>query len=223
MQVYTHSCKPQVCHIQTHQIQQPLHAGETLLLADSIGAYCDTEYEFLSADTKTNMCLTAAMIISLILWIYRVALAQSVFWWLGVSTTVQLAGGKDTLDTTYTKFKTGGCRAPTDYRACRSSYQNTREAPCFFFTEERNDRRLSTPARARGYSRREHITRGNTYPRVGGTHITVIHQGEQISPGAWPGICVRGNRKSQGTHISATPPPNYRNLTNFVGHTKLHC
>ena len=75
----------------------------------------------------------------------------------------------------------------------------------FLLYRERNDRRLSTPARARGYSRREHITRGNTYPRVGGTHITVIHQGEQISPGAWPGICVRGNRKSGGTHISVTP------------------
>ena len=37
------------------------------------------------------------------------------------------------------------------------------------------------------------------------THITAFNSaGEQISPGAWLGICVRGNRKSGGTHISAT-------------------
>ena len=51
---HIHQCKPQVCHIQ-HTLDWPQHAGETLLLADSIGAYCDTEYEFLSADTKTDM------------------------------------------------------------------------------------------------------------------------------------------------------------------------
>ena len=53
---------------------------------------------------------------------------------------------------------------------------------------------------------------GNTsMPRVAGEHISprLIHQGEQISPGAWLGICVRGNRKSGGTHISATPPPQF--------------
>ena len=34
------------------------------------------------------------------------------------------------------------------------------------------------------------------------THITAFNSsGEQISPGAWLGICVRGNRKS-GEHIS---------------------
>ena len=40
----------------SNTLDWPQHAGETLLLADSmIGAYCDTEYEFLSAGTKTDM------------------------------------------------------------------------------------------------------------------------------------------------------------------------
>ena len=62
----------------------------------------------------------------------------------------------------HTNFKTSCCRA----------------AELQLITDHAgpNDRRLSTPARARGYSGREHITRG--------TH----HQGNIIiSPGAWPG------------------------------------
>ena len=49
--------------------------------------------------------------------------------------------------------------------------------------------------------------RGNTYPRVGEQISLLIHQGEHISPRAWLGISVRGNRKTggtekQGEHIS---------------------
>ena len=51
------------------------------------------------------------------------------------------------------------------------------------------------------YSRTTWLTR---VCQFAGKHISP-HQGEQISPGAWLGICVRGNRKSGGTHISATP------------------
>ena len=53
------------------------------------------------------------------------------------------------------------------------------------------------------YSRTTWLTR---VCQFAGKHISprLIHQGEQISPGAWLGICVRGNRKSGGTHISAT-------------------
>ena len=250
---HIHQCKSQVCHIQ-HTLDWPQHAGETLLLADPIGAYCDTEYEFLSADTKTDMWVTAAMIMSFYGYIESPSLCCLLVVGRQHNSTTGRRKGH------HTKFKTGGCsyRAPTDYRACSSSYSvEDQRSAMFLLYWERNDRRLSTPARARGYSRREHITRGNTYPRVGGTHITVIHQREQISPGrgrgyvfggtenqgdtylelqsievntratrerwltracqfagkhitafnslggtdsAWLGICVRGNRKSGGTH-----------------------
>ena len=194
---HIHQCKSQVCHIQ-HTLDWPQHAGETLLLADPIGAYCDTEYEFLSADTKTDMWVTAAMIMSFYGYIESPSLCCLLVVGRQHNSTTGRRKGH------HTKFKTGGCsyRAPTDYRACSSSYSvEDQRSAMFLLYWERNDRRLSTPARARGYSRREHITRGNTYPRVGGTHITVIHQREQISPGRGRGYVFGGTENQGDTYL----------------------
>ena len=75
------------------------------------------------------------------------------------------------------------------------------------------------------YSRTTWLTRVCQFAEK---HISprLIHQGEQISPGAWLGICVRGNRKSGGTHISATAA--YKlHLANtgyrFTGYTDSAC
>ena len=166
---HIHQCKPQVCHIQ-HTLDWPQHAGETLLLADSIGAYCDTESEFLSADTKTDMWVTAAMIMD----IYRVALGCLLV--VGSqhnSTTARRKGH-------HTKFKTGGCSKSSNW---------TEHAGAVFLLYWRETTGDWVHQRTRILAKGTH-NQGNTYPRVGGTHITVIHQGEQISPGAWPGICV---------------------------------
>ena len=210
---HIHQCKSQVCHIQ-HTLDWPQHAGETLLLADPIGAYCDTEYEFLSADTKTDMWVTAAMIMSFYGYIESPSLCCLLVVGRQHNSTTGRRKGH------HTKFKTGGCsyRAPTDYRACSSSYSvEDQRSAMFLLYWERNDRRLSTPARARGYSRREHITRGNTYPRVGGTHITVIHQREQISPGRGRGY-VFGGTENQGEHLS---PLGHITAFNSLGGTDI--
>ena len=117
----------------------------------------------------------------------------------GVSTTVQLAGGKDT--TLSSRLAAAELQLITDHMQSSYIRRPEKRHVSSLLREKREETEYT--ARARGYSRREHITRGNTYPRVGRTHITILHQ---ISPGAWPGICVWGNRKSGRTHISATPP-----------------
>ena len=62
---------------------------------------------------------------------------------VGVSTTVQLAGGKDT--TLSSRLAAAELQLITD------AGQDQRSA-MFLLYLERNDRRLSTPGRARGYS-----------------------------------------------------------------------
>ena len=88
--------------------------------------------------------------------------------------SIQLAGGKDT---TLSKFKTaGGCKSS---RLPHVDPAEDQISAMFLLLPREQQETEYTPARARGYSRREHITRGNTYPRVGRTHITVIHQGNR--------------------------------------------
>ena len=118
----------------------------------------------------------------------------AVFWWLGVTTIVQLAGGKDT--TLSSRLAAAELQLITDHMQVQL-LEDQRSA-IFLLYWERNDRRLSTPACARGYSRREHITRGNTYPRVGGTHNHRNSSGGTDISGGVAGDMCWGEQKIRG-------------------------
>ena len=142
---------------------------------------------------------------------YRVTLALLSFGgWvnLGVSTTVQLPGGKDT--TLSSRLAAAAIELQLITEHAGPAIRRPEKRHVSSLLREKRQETEYTSACTRILAKGTH-NQGNTYPRVGGTHITVIHQGEQIYPGAWPGICVRGNRKSGGTHISVTPV-----LTNFI-------
>ena len=99
---------------------------------------------------------------------YRVALALLSFGgWvnLGVSTTVQLPGGKDT--TLSSRLAAAAIELQLITEHAGPAIRRPEKRHVSSLLREKRQVTEYTPARARGYSRREHITRGNTYPRVG--------------------------------------------------------
>ena len=122
-----------------------------------------------------------------ILWIYRV-----------VSTTVQLPGGKDT--TLSSRLAAAAIELQLITEHAGPAIRRPEKCHVSSLLREKRQETEYTSACTRILAKGTH----NQGKHISTCRGTVIHQGEQISPGAWPGICVRGNRKSGGTHISVT-------------------
>ena len=136
-----------------------------------------------------------------ILWIYRDALALLSF---GGWASVQLAGGKDTTLSSRLAAAAIELQLITEHAGPAIRRPEKRHVSSLLREKRQETEYTSACTRIlakRTHNQGKHIStcRGNTYHRNS--------SGEQISPGAWPGICVRGNRKSGGTHISVTAVP----------------